>query len=339
MRRLHLTTFCACLASLLAAAQASASTLIATSQNGFSNTVYRFDLGATGTPTSSTFSTGHSPGGAAFAPNGDLFIANFENQGVFGDIYHYTTPLGTPALKETISGSIFPTGVVFRGSELLVIDAGANQIQRYTFNGSNLAVTGTPITETGGDLRMGAFSPSGDLYVSHTGNKIDRFTFDAGGVATLASTITGNGLSVPHGLAFSPWGELFVAGEGNSTIDRLTLNASGAVTAFSTFSGNGLTNPVGLAFSSWGELFVGNQGTNGISRFTFDASHVVSPNGSFAVGTSFNGITFAADAAPVPEPAGLLLAVASLASVATRRARAHVRIASIGLSRAARHAG
>jgi hypothetical protein len=38
----------------------------------------------------------------------------------------------------------------------------------------------------------------------------------------------GNGLNTPIGLAFAPWGELFIVNQGDASISRFTFDASHA---------------------------------------------------------------------------------------------------------------
>ena len=54
-------------------------------------------------------------------------------------------------------------------------------------------------------------------------------------------------------MAFSPWGELFVANvDGN--VSRFVFDNSGNATSNGQLSGNGLCGPIGLAFSPLGRI-------------------------------------------------------------------------------------
>jgi len=78
-----------------------------------------------------------------------------------------------------------------------------------------------------------AISPwGGELFVANAGtpanpgNAILRFAFDSEGNLTPLGSLTGNGLNIPAGVGFMPWGELVVVNNGNATISRYVFDAS-----------------------------------------------------------------------------------------------------------------
>src|SRR5581483_6385947 len=114
---------------------------------------------------------------------------------------------------------------------------------------------------------------------------------------TTLAAITGNGLSNPHAMVFTSWGELLVANANGGSVSRFVVDAQGNPTPNGRITGNGLDKPsgqdgpIGLALAPWGELYVANN--RGIlSRFTFDVSHGAVPNGTFTTpATYLNWIT------------------------------------------------
>jgi hypothetical protein len=131
-----------------------------------------------------------------------------------------------------------------------------------------------------------------DLYVSlYSTNTIQHFRVASDHTVTSLTPITGNGLSVPHGMAITSWGELLVANGGGTSLSRFTIDALGNATPNGSIQGNGIATPIGLAVAPWGELFVANSG-GVVSRFSFtlDSSHAAWPQGTFKAATSLNWI-------------------------------------------------
>ena len=135
---------------------------------------------------------------------------------------------------------------------------------------------------------------TGELFVPQ-GNptRIDRYLIDASGNAVLNGSITGNGLNLPHDMAFSPWGELFfVKGFGNS-ISRFVFDAAGTASPNGVIAESTLNVPLGADFSPWGELFVANRNDGVIHRWVFDASHNATFNGTFLHPGGIHDLQFA----------------------------------------------
>jgi hypothetical protein len=182
-----------------------------------------------------------------------------------------------------------PHGADFRGAELFTAQQFGSNVVRFlvspggaSFNG---AITGGLCCNA---PRGVAFSQTGELFVSQCCgvDDIRRYVFDGAGNAIPNGVITGNGLSNPHDLEFSPSGELFVANtphpSATHTVSRFTFNSSGAAAANGVITHPSLVEPIGLAFSPWGELFVSSSEAPVVSRFTFDSSGTAAFNGSFA---------------------------------------------------------
>jgi hypothetical protein len=151
-------------------------------------------------------------------------------------------------------------------------------------------------------------SPGGINQPNRTTNGVNLYFWDGTptGTLNLFTTIlpaTQNGLYDPAGVAFSPWGELFVSNrQGNQSsnpttgsISRFLVDGSGNMTPNGTITGNSLWAVHGLAFSSSGELFAANLFSDKISRFTFDISKnaiangtITAPPGSYLEGLAFS---------------------------------------------------
>jgi len=61
---------------------------------------------------------------------------------------------------------------------------------------------------------------------SARGMSVQRFALDADGNLTATGKIEGNGLNLPVGVAFAPWGELFAISNATAMISRFTFDAN-----------------------------------------------------------------------------------------------------------------
>jgi DNA-binding beta-propeller fold protein YncE len=203
-------------------------------------------------------------------------------------ITRYLAPLTTPTPHGTIVGSGLSTSLgkmVFVDDELWIVNAGNSNVDRLGFDISGaVSMTGSFALLNGRGI---AFDPATrNLYISRCcgTNQVLHYTVGLDHSVVAKPTLAGNGLSNPHGVLLTPWGELFVANAGDASVLRFTLDALGNPTANGRITGNGLATPIDLLMAPWGELFVTNQGgTQAISRFTFDPSHGVSPHGTLAI--------------------------------------------------------
>jgi hypothetical protein len=123
-------------------------------------------------------------------------------------------------------------------------------IQHYRVAADHTATALTAITGNGLYNPHGmVLTPWGELLVANAGLAVSpgmallRFTLDSQGNATANGTIPGNGLNLPIGLAFAPWGELFAVNQGTGTISRFTFDSAHAAVANGTFHIPGPTVP------------------------------------------------------------------------------------------------
>lgn len=293
-----LVTLVACIALVVVCAGAASAYDTIFISSTAANEVYRYQIYPTGTPVLELTLTANLDRPAYLALNpsqSELFIVNRGNPaGGAGSIARYLDPNGSPIANGTIAdvnnGGGFdfnlPHDLAFRGNELFVVNSDADNVLRFLFDGagvpsSNGTISLSPI---GQNLRGIVVGPGGNLYLTvanTTSQQVREFLFDGGGNASPGQVISTPG-SNDHGMAFSPWGELFVTEAGSNSIARFTFDGGGVAQANGQITGNGLTSPVDLTFSGWGELFVGNSLGPIVSRWLFTGAHVAVANGSFA---------------------------------------------------------
>jgi hypothetical protein len=287
------------------------------------DSVYRYDIPPMGPPVLEAVLTDSldRPAYLALDPAGDLFVVNRgAASGGSGSIAQFGSPLATPTLVQviadvdTVPAFDFdqPHGILFRGPEMFLVNSWKNRVQRFLFD-----AMGNPVpngTIAAGlcctDARGIAISPfTGELFVTEANLgslQLSRYAFDAAGNAALQQSFSSPG-SNDHGMAFAPWGEMFVTEANTNTVARFLFDGTAPVQN-GQISGNGLLTPVDVAFSAAGEMFVTNTGAPRISRWTFDGSGNVADSSEIVTPTPVAGLVFAGDATPVaadlsPEPA------------------------------------
>ena len=238
------------------------------------------------------------PSGVAFDASGNQFIADYGNGRVRKvDTNSIITTVagggaggdGSAATNASLNG---PFGVAFDASgNLFIADLGNNRIRRVDTNGIINTVAGNGTATFAGDggtaTNASLYNPSsvacdpfGNLFIADTGNNCIR-KVDTNGVIT---TVAGNGtnsysgaggvatnasLSGPTGVDCDPFGNVFIADNGNSLIRK--VDTSGFITTVAgngtnSYSGDGgaatnagLSNPVGVTFDASGNLFIADR--------------------------------------------------------------------------------
>ncbi len=264
-----------------------------------------------------------SPFGLAFSAAGEMFVGNlgahpyiFEERP--GYVTRYAWPYDAAHFigDEGVGALVTPHFLAFRGDELLVADSGNDRVMRYRLGPYGEAATLPPLTHSGfiNDAVRGVVArPDGtEVFVSqcHCGgvNNVRRFRVEPNGSFTDLGVLPGT-FNNPHGMTFSPWGELFTANEDfvagpastNWFITRHVFNADGTVRANGSFSDPHLKFPHTLAFSPWGELFVTGTFASNVTRFVFTTNHEPVFSGSFSLPDDGSGLAFppAGNCAPV----------------------------------------
>ena len=175
-----------------------------------------------------------------------------------------------------------PHWAAFRDDELFIANPGLGNTLRFTFDAAGNAMSNGEITPTVHVRGVQVNPATGELFLTICCgvNEIRRYLFDATGNAVPNGSITGGGINSPHGLAFSPWGELFVVNGSGNSVSRFVFDAAGNASPNGLITGS-LSIPLGIDFSPWGEMFVANRNNAQIHRWVFDASFNAIPNGSF----------------------------------------------------------
>jgi WD40 repeat protein len=146
----------------------------------------------------------------AFAPDGELFAANFRGDTISRFMFDdngNAIPNGIIALDD----GNYVLGLAFSpDGELFANDYAG--IRRFTFDSDGAAIPNGSFTVPVDNPGFLAFSPEGELFVaSHDDDTVLRFLFDAAGNPYADGTISVPG---PFDFAFSPTGELFVSSHG-----------------------------------------------------------------------------------------------------------------------------
>lgn len=111
------------------------------------------------------------------------------------------------------------------------------------------------------------FCAQADLLVSgFTSGRVYRFNEHSGQFVDVFVPNTNSLLNLPHGLAFGPDGNFYVASAGNDSVLRYNGTNGAFLNAFISPGAGGLDYPVALVFRS-GSLYVSSQLNNQILRY------------------------------------------------------------------------
>ena len=127
-------------------------------------------------------------------------------------------------------------------------------------------------------LWLACWPAAAELFVSNfSGNRVSRFSETNGAVIGTGTFITNGsgGLSLPHGIAFGPDGNVYVASAGNDAVLRYNGTNGAFLNAFVPSTNGVIDYPVWLEFRPDGFLYVSSQLNNSVARFQ-------ATNGTFA---------------------------------------------------------
>ncbi len=257
------------------------------------------------------------PTGLAFDGNGDLYVSSYGANQITK-----ITPSGTESLFAPLPAESGPEGLAFDGSgNLYVALSNINQIYKITPEGTPTLFATLPANSFAFGL---AFDGIGNLYETGLDNTIRKIT--PGGAVSLFATLPNYTDPEAVGLAFDSSGNLFAAGL-SGEISKITPD--GTVSLFATATNEGLLyiavtddlgHPLALPSNSifadydvdgdvdGGDFLVWQRGgsTHGLVASDLDAWK--SQFGAPAVAASL----------PVPEPAGLVIAMSAVVALIAR---------------------
>jgi sugar lactone lactonase YvrE len=211
----------------------------------------------------------NSPGAAAVGPNGNLFIADTENNRLLEEPWNNSSK--TYGAQAVLTTNLFrPEGVAVGASgNVFIADTGNNRIIEISWNQSTGSYGSEVALGSGLQSPNGvAVTPTGSVYIADTGNNRiveipwDRTTSGYGLQTTVASD-----LPSPHAVAIGEGGKVYIANTGNGSVIEIPAGCDAATSCNSeTFvanqSNNGLTNPTGIAVGRTGNLYIADTGNN-----------------------------------------------------------------------------
>ncbi len=187
------------------------------------------------------------PRGLVFGPDGCLYVSSMSTDSILrysgktGAFLNAFVPSGHGGLKQPHNLAFGPDG------NLYVCSYGSACVLRFA------AHTGTPmgVFTTGYALTLPAdmvFGPDGYLYVSCHGavNGVVRFNGKTGAFLDLFLRNRRNQFWVPHGLAFTPNGDLVAVGQASKSVLRLSPKDGGVL---QRLPGDGLDQPAFMLLS------------------------------------------------------------------------------------------
>lgn len=213
-----------------------------------------------------------------FNGDGELFVGNRHDN---------FSPASISRFKFSNDGSFSPNGVItgngiqsvagvaFSPSgELFATNYVPGNVSRFLFNSNDNAVPNGKFA-VGYGVQGLTFNKKGELFVARdkatSKGVIYRYTFDLSGNPVLKGIIPAEFGQGPHGIAFSPAGELFVP-DLNGYVHRFLFNSIGDAVPNGSIAAP-MKLVIGVAFSQSGEMFLtGIVNSSKIYRYLFDTN-------------------------------------------------------------------
>ena len=216
-----------------------------------------------------------SPNGIAVAPNGNMYVADTDNNRVqeFTAAGEYVTQWGSGGSEK--SQFVHPAGVaVAPNGNVYVTDSGNDRVTEFSATGEYITKWGSYGAGSGQFKTPEgiAVAPNGNVYVTDSGN--DRVQeFSSTGEAVIAkwgSEGKGSGqFENPDGIAVAANGHVYVIDAGNFRVEEFSATG-GYVTQWSTGDGA----PEGVAVSPNGDVYVTDVGSIRVEEFSSSGAYI-----------------------------------------------------------------
>ena len=231
----------------------------------------------------------NAPQGAAFDPQGDLWVANSTGQTIAEYTPAQLASSGNPAPHVVLSVPAIPTAVAFDASGNLwvtfqnqgIAGFAPSQLLASAINPEPKAL----LTGAGNGTFGVAFDAAGNLWAATFGgvnttfdNSLVEFThgalaFPAGPDPTITTppAVVLSGFNSPESPIFDSLGDLWFSAYGTPAVDELTpsqLTASGSPTPHVSVTSAAFNHPAGLSFDTAGDLWVSDLTATGVFKFT-----------------------------------------------------------------------
>ncbi|CAF1305851.1 unnamed protein product [Adineta ricciae] len=210
-----------------------------------------------------------------FDVNGYLYVADSGNARVQRfppNSLNGTSVAGTGSLSNALNGLNHPTAVVVDNNlNLFVLDEGNTRLMKWLPNATNGSVMIDAI-----DLNyvfdfVFALGSSNQVYLSDNGaSKVRLWTFNSSTEDLFLQTVNASTTTIvnPRGLAYDPYGNLYVADTPNNRIVMFCGNSTVGTVVAKYMSGvPTVFGPSGVAFDSNLNLYVSNLYSNNVVAF------------------------------------------------------------------------
>jgi glucose/arabinose dehydrogenase len=211
-----------------------------------------------------------SPTGIAVGPNGNVYVADFNNSVV--DEFSASGAFLSTIISAGLNG---PTGLAFGPDGNLYVanfgPGGFSYIASFTSGGSPVNLSFVPSSTGLFDPGAIAFGPDGNLYIADSSNgAVDQVLLPSGAFTTLIPAgCPSTPFANPQGVAFGPDGNLYVSdagfGCGGSTGFGVYKYDTGGNLLGTFVATNVLSTPIDLAFGPDGNLYVTD--ASGVEQF------------------------------------------------------------------------